>query len=116
MPSLARAPTVQVRHVQEARRLLRESIAKVDHDEVDVDVMGDDAMDDEINRAAAEAEAEAARAAEGGGDGGGGDGGGGDGAKRVKTCSYQKYKKVRSRLLSYMRLSFASRLPLIPTT
>ena len=51
--------TIHVRHVQEARRLLRESIAKVDHDEVDVDVFADDALDEELARQAAEVEATA---------------------------------------------------------
>ena len=151
--------TIRVKHVQEARRLLRESIAKVDHDDVDVDIFADDALDDELERQAAEAEAAQRRRQQGddnaddagagvigrtgrnergdrgdqgsgGSSGGGGyDGQGGgsadggldqprephavqspasaahqvDGARRVKTCTYQKYKKVERSICVYIR-------------
>jgi len=94
--------TIEVAHVVEARRLLRESIAKVDHDDVDVDVFADDALDEEIARQAAAAEAEKAqseRAASGAGD----EGPRVDGTRRAKAVSYQKYKKVERSLCVYIR-------------
>ena len=139
--------------------MLRESIAKVDHDDVDVDIFADDALDDELERQAAEAEAAQRRRQQGddnaddagagvigrtgrnergdrGDEGSGGSSGGGgydgqgggsadggldqprepravqspasaahqvDGARRVKTCTYQKYKKVERSICVYIR-------------
>lgn len=97
---------ISVRHVQEARRLLRESIAKVDHDEVDVDIFGGDDMDEEIMRMAAEAEAaKLADQAEADGSAGGGAGRSAEmeGVRRAKTVSYEKYKKVERSLCVYVR-------------
>jgi len=48
---------ISVRHVMEARKLLKSSIARVEHEDVDVDeVLADDAFDDEIARQAEQAE------------------------------------------------------------
>ena len=115
----------------EARRLLKASIARVEHE--DVDVFADDIYDDEIARQAEEAMArhtadEAARAADAGdaidadGSGGGrgeagaapgaaaaaaagGAGGGGAvaGSRRLKTIPYPKFKKIEQSLIVFLR-------------
>ena len=94
---------ISVRHVIESRRLLKASIARVEHE--DVDVFADDTLDDEIARQAEEAEA--GMGGEAGERGGGGEGGGGtravDGAKRVKTIPYPKFKKIEQSLIVFLR-------------
>ena len=72
----------------------------MDHDEVDVDAFADDGLDEELAAAAAAAE-EAARAQRR--EESGAAAGDPDGTKRVKTCSYQKYKKVERSLCVYIR-------------
>ena len=121
-------PVISVRHVVEARKLLKASIARVEHEDVDVDeALADDQFDDEIARQADEAERRAAAESGAADDGGAGDGGGDDeeeqqqqqpqpqqpqpqpqpaavdGARRVKTIPYPKYKKVERSLCVFIR-------------
>jgi len=118
--------TIRAAHVVEARRLLRESIAKVDHDDVEIDAFADDSLDDELIGAAEKAEAIAAavageskggsegesdRDSEGGHDnvdqGGSGVGVAGapvvGGTRKANAISYAKYKKVERLLVLYIR-------------
>jgi len=120
--------TIRATHVVEARRLLRESIAKVDHDDVEIDAFADDSLDDELIGAAEKAEAVAAAGAresetkgecegESEGESAGGhddvdQGGSGlgvagapvvGGTRKANAISYAKYKKVERLLLLYIR-------------
>ena len=109
------SPRIEVRHVLEAKRLLKQSIIHVTKDDVPFD--GED-FDEELNRQAEEAEQQAARQAaaaqEGGAEGGegaeGGGGGGGaaaakapGGTAKASTVSYDKYQKVQRSLVAYLR-------------
>ena len=119
------SPKIEVRHVLEAKRLLKQSIIHVTKD--DVNFEGDD-FDEELNRQAEEAEQQAARqaaaapegggaeggeGAEGGAEGGAGaEGGGGAaaaagsapaGTAKASTVSYEKYQKVQRSLVAYLR-------------
>ena len=88
---------ISVKHVVEARRLLKKSIIHVDHEDVSIDVLDDAFDDDDLARQAEEAE-EQLRAERG-------EGGGStlEGAKRVSACSYQKYQKVTRSLVIHIR-------------
>ena len=108
------SPRIEVRHVLEAKRLLKQSIIHVTKDDVPFD--GED-FDEELNRQAEEAEQQAARQAaaaqEGGAEGGEGAEGGGGGAAaaakapagtaKASTVSYDKYQKVQRSLVAYLR-------------
>ena len=113
------SPKIEVRHVLEAKRLLKQSIIHVTKDDVNFD--GDD-FDEELNRQAEEAEQEAARQAAAAPEGGGAEGGegaeGGGGAAaaaaaaagsapagtaKASTVSYEKYQKVQRSLVAYLR-------------
>jgi DNA replication licensing factor MCM6 len=87
---------ITVKHVQEARRLLKQSIIHVSHE--DVDLMADGEHDDDMQRMAEEAEAaaEAERQQQA-------QEGQQAGAKRVSSCSYDKFQKVTRSLVHYIR-------------
>jgi len=92
--------TITPRHITEARRLLKQSIIHVSHD--DVDLIGDADHDDELERQAEEAELAQAEAERAQGeqeqqeqaD---------DGTKRASTVSYEKYQKVTRSIVNYIR-------------
>ncbi|KAL1495644.1 hypothetical protein AB1Y20_016511 [Prymnesium parvum] len=84
---------IEERHIKEARRLLKESIMHVSHD--DVDVIDQDDFDAEIARQAEAAEEQAARERQQEPELAG--------AKKAETCTYQKFKKVERSLVVYIR-------------
>ena len=90
------------RHVQEGKRLLKASIAKVEHDAVPVDILEEEDLDEEIAPGR-----RGGRCGGGGGAGGGAGGGrrgaGARGTQRVSSCSYEKYKKVERSIVLYLR-------------
>ncbi len=86
---------IGVKHVVEARRLLKKSIIHVDHEDVNVDVLEDDELDDEIARAAEAAEEQLAAEQAAGETL--------RGAVRVSACSYHKYTKVTTSLIYKIR-------------
>ena len=113
------SPKIEMRHVLEAKRLLKQSIIHVTNDDVAFDA-DDPELDEEMMRQAEEAEQMAARqaqeeqdaAAGADGQGGGGGGGGGgeaaapavpQGAKQASTVSHEKYQKVQRSLVAYLR-------------
>ena len=87
------------RHVQEGKRLLKASIAKVEHDAVPVDILEEEDLDEEIARQADEAADAAAAAAQAAG----GAAPAPEGTQRVSSCSYEKYKKVERSIVLYLR-------------
>ncbi|KAL3921140.1 MAG: hypothetical protein SGPRY_005003 [Prymnesium sp.] len=84
--------TIEERHIKEARRLLKESIMHVSHD--DVDVINQDEFDAEIAHQAEAAEAQLNQERKHQEL---------SGAKKAETCTYQKFKKVERSLVVYIR-------------
>jgi hypothetical protein len=78
---------------------------QVDHDEVNVDIFNDDALDEELATRADEVVAATAMRSNASSDVGSSVavGESSDGTRRARTCSYTKYKKVERSLCVYIR-------------
>ena len=78
---------------------------QVDHDEVNVDIFNDDALDEELATRADEVVAATAMRSNASSDVGSrvAVGESSDGTRRARTCSYTKYKKVERSLCVYIR-------------